>query len=187
MDPWVWAVLLFVLGTGLAVLEVFFPSAGILGFLSFSAIVGSVVMGFQQGTTAGILCVVAAVGGLPAVLILAFRYWPHTPMGRRMILAAPTSEEVLPEAAETERLKGLIGRTGRAKSKMLLSGVVAIDGRTVDAVSESMPIEVGQAVRVVQVRANRVVVRPIDEESLTAPPKDPLQESYDDPFDLPQA
>jgi len=34
----------------------------------------------------------------------------------------------------------------------------------IDAVSESMPVEVGQAVRVVQVRGLRVVVRPIDEE-----------------------
>ena len=67
---------------------------------------------------------------------------------------------------------------------MLLSGVIVIDGHTVDAVSESMPIEVGQAVRVVQVRANRVVVRPVDEAS-AAPPIDPLQRTFDDPFDTP--
>ena len=67
---------------------------------------------------------------------------------------APTSEDVLPDDPEKERLKGLIGRTGRAKSKMLLSGVITIDGRTVDAVSESMPVEVGQTVRVVQVRGH---------------------------------
>ena len=104
-----------------------------------------------------------------------------------MLLKAPKSEDVLPEDPEKERLKGLLGRTGRAKSPMLLSGVVTIDGHTVEAVSESMPIEVGQTVRVVKVEGLRVVVRPIDEDAPLLPPVDPLKRSYDDPFDLPPA
>jgi membrane-bound serine protease (ClpP class) len=187
MDPWVWAILLMGLGAGLAILEVFFPSAGILAFLSAAAIVAAIIMGFYQGPLAGILSLIVAAVGLPTILVLGFKYWPHTAIGRRMMLTAPTSEEVLPQNPDFDRLKGLIGHTGRAKSKMLLSGVVLIDGHTIDAVSESMPIEVGQAVRVVQVRANRVVVRSVDEETPTGPPADPLQRSYDDPFDSPQA
>ena len=69
---------------------------------------------------------------------------------------------------------------------MLLSGIITIDGRTVDAVSESMPIEAGQAVQIVQVHGHRVVVRPIEEEP-AAPPIDPLQETYDNPFEDPPA
>ncbi len=189
MEPWVWPILLLGLGAGLAILEVFFPSAGILAFLSAAAIVAAIVMGFYQGPLTGILTLIAAAIGMPAILILGFKYWPHTAIGRRMMLTAPTSEEVLPQDPDFDRLKGLIGRTGRAKSKMLLSGVVTIDGQTIDAVSESMPIEVGQAVRVVQVRANRVVVRPLEKEEQKAPagpPPDPLKENYDDPFDLPK-
>ena len=108
-------------------------------------------------------------------------------MGRRVLLIAPTSEDVLPTIPRKDYLKGLVGRIGRAKSKMLLSGVITIDGRTVDAVSESMPIEVGQAVRVVQVRGHGVVVRPIDEAEAAEPPADPLQRTFDDPFELPPA
>ncbi len=183
---WIWAILLLVLGTGLALLEVFFPSAGILGFLSVTAVLGAIVMGFYQGPVAGTIILLGALVGLPAMIVLAFKYWPKTAMGKRVLLMAPTSEEVLPDDPEKERLKGLIGRTGRAKSKLLLSGVITIDGRTVDAVSESMPVEVGQAVRVVQVRGLRVVVRPIDEEeSAAAPSPDPLQRTYDDPFRTP--
>ena len=186
MDPWVWAILLLVLGTGLAVLEIFFPSAGILGFLSAAAILAAIIMGFYHTPLTGVIILVLAVGGLPAVIILAFKYWPQTAMGRRVMLTAPTSEEVLPDDPDRERLKGLVGRVGLAKTKMLLSGVITIDGRNVDAVSESMPIEVGQAVRVVQVRAGRVVVRPVDEE-LVEPPADPLQRAYDEPFEPPPA
>ena len=187
MDPWLWAILLLVLGTGLAVLEIFFPSAGILGFLSAVALLAAVVMGFHQGPVAGILILLGVVLGLPTTIVLGFKYWPKTAMGRRVLLMAPASEDVLPDVPERERLTGLIGRVGRAKSKMLLSGVITIDGRTIDAVSESMPIEVGQAVRVVQVRGHGVVVRPVDEQPAAEPPVDPLQRAYDDPFDLPPA
>ena len=187
MHFWIWAILLLVLGTGLAVMEIFFPSAGILGFLSAVALLAAVVMGFCQGPVAGILILLGAVIGLPAVIVLGFKYWPKTAMGRRVLLMAPTSEDVLPDHPEKDFLKGLVGRAGRAKSKMLLSGVITIDGRTVDAVSESMPIEVGQAVRVVQVRGHGVVVRPIEEEAAAEPPVDPLKRTFDDPFDLPPA
>jgi membrane-bound ClpP family serine protease len=185
MDPWVWAILLLALGTGLAVMEIFFPSAGILGFLSAVSLLAAIVMGFREGPVAGILILLGAAVGLPAAIVLGFKYWPKTAMGRRVLLTALTSEDVLPDDPERELLKGLIGRVGRAKSKMLLSGVITIDGRTVDAVSESMPIEVGQAVRVVQVRGHGVVVRPIDQQP--EPPVDPLQRTFDDPFDPPPA
>jgi membrane-bound ClpP family serine protease len=184
MDPWVWAILLLVLGTALTVMEIFFPSAGILGFLSAVALLGAVVMGFQQGALAGVLILLGVAFGLPVVIVLGFKYWPRTAMGRRVMLMAPTSEDVLPDDPDKERLKNLIGRIGRAKSKLLLSGVITIDGRTIDAVSESMPIEIGQAVQVVQIRGHGLVVRPVEEEPPAAPP-DPLKRTFDDPFELP--
>ena len=187
MDYWIWALLLLVLGTGLALLEVFFPSAGILGFLSASALITAIVMGFYQSSLTGILILLGAVVGLPTVVVLGFKHWPKTRMGKRVMLMAPSSKDVLPDDPEKERLKGLIGHTGRTKSKMLLSGAIVIDGDTVDAVSESMPIEIGQRVRVVQVQGNLVVVRPVDEEPSTDPPVDPLQRTYEDPFDIPPA
>ena len=186
MAPWVCAVLLLVLGTGLAALEIFFPSAGILAFLSVASLLAAIVMGFQQGPLAGILILLGAAVGLPTVIILGFKYWPKTAMGRRVLLIAPTSEEVLPDDPQREQLKNLVGRLGKAKSKMLLSGVIIVDGRTVDAVSESLPIEVGQTVRVVQVRGHGVVVRPVDDEPSNEPPVDPLARLYDEPVELPR-
>lgn len=182
----IWAILLLFLGALLTLLEVFFPSAGVLGFLAASALVAAIVMAFYQNVVVGIVFLLGVPVGLVALLALAFKYWPKTAMGRRVLLMAPKGEDVLPDAKEKERLKGFIGRTGRAKSKLLLSGAVTIDGETIDAVSEGMPIDVGQPVRVVQVRGLRVVVRPIDEAEI-AVPKNPLQEDYDDLFDLPPA
>jgi membrane-bound serine protease (ClpP class) len=54
----------------------------------------------------------------------------------------------------------LLGRVGVARSKMLPSGAVEIDGQMIDAVTRGQAIEPGTYVVVCEVRANRVVVRP---------------------------
>jgi membrane protein implicated in regulation of membrane protease activity len=128
----------------------------------------------------------AAVFGLPTIIVLAFRWWPKTSMGKQVLLAAPTSEDVLPDDADRRHLKSLVGKVGRAKCPMFPGGVVSIEGRTVDAVSEGMAIEAGQAVRVIKVTSNRVVVRPIKDETPFDTAEDPLQRPIEtvipDPF-----
>lgn len=183
---WVWATLLLILGFALAVSEVFFPSAGVLGFLAAASIVTAIVLGFQDGPVAGLAILLIAVFGLPAIVVLGFKYWPKTAIGRRVLLEAPRAEEVLPDEQRRRQLKSLVGRVGRVKSPMLPGGVITIDGRTIDAVSEGTPIDPGQAVRVIEVRGNRVVVRRVDEEVPTESAENPLERPIDsvapDPF-----
>lgn len=185
MAAWIWAVLLLAVGAAIALMEVFFPSAGILGFIAAGTLLAAVIVGFYENALTGWSILITEAIGLPILIVLAFRYWPKTAIGQHVLLAAPKGDEVLPDDPKKDRLKKLIGRTGKAKSKLLLSGVVVIDGQTVDAVSESMPIEVGQPVCVVRLEGHCVVVRPIEESELPAPVTDPLQQNFDDPFNLP--
>ena len=62
---------------------------------------------------------------------------------------------------------------------MLPGGVVVVDGRTADAVSEGMAIEPGQRVRVIKVQANRLVVRPVEDETPTETAENPLERPID--------
>ena len=111
---------------------------------------------------------------LPTALVMAFRWWPKTPMGRRLLLDVPTSEDVLPDSPERRSVRQLVGKLGVAKTLMLPSGPVLVEGRTIDAISEGQPIEAGQQVRVIEVRGNRVLVRPADDEP--PPPDDVLSQ-----------
>ncbi|HET6881778.1 MAG TPA: NfeD family protein [Pirellulales bacterium] len=176
LDPLAWAVLLMVLGVALAVLEIFVPSGGVIGFLSIVSVLTAVSLAFYRGPWYGLSFLGTAVVALPAVLFAALRYWPETPIGRRILLDAPKSEEVLPQDDERRLLKSLVGRVGQAKSLMLPSGAISIDGRHVDAVSEGMAIEKGQWVQVIEVRGTRVVVRPSDK---------PPEPEADDPLSRP--
>jgi len=171
MDPLIWAGLLLLLGLALVMCEVFVPSGGILGVLSLTAIVAAIVLAFlNRGLVVGFMFVLVSLVAVPTMLVFAFRWLPDTPMGRRLLVAIPTSDEVLPDDDERRALRELVGKVGRAKSRMLPSGAVQIEGRMIDAVSDGMPIEPGQPVRVTEVHGTRVTVRLVTEEAAAAAP-----------------
>jgi membrane-bound ClpP family serine protease len=171
------------------VLEVFIPSGGILAVLSTAAFVGSIFIAFQRGPVTGAAFVMTTVVLVPTVLVLAFKYWPTTRIGKAFLGELPTDEEVLPDDPRRE----LLGRVGIARSKMLPSGAVEIDGQMVDAMTHGQAIEPGQCVVVIEVRANRMVVRPAKENERPGRPTSPTDllnrpieelgiESLDDPL-----
>ena len=116
MDFLVWAAILLCIGLALAMLEVFVPSGGLLGFLSMMAMLAAVILAFRHGPWSGIGFLGLAVFGVPAGLILALQWWPKTPMGRRILLPLPSSEEVLPDSDKRRSLKSLVGKIGKAKT-----------------------------------------------------------------------
>jgi membrane-bound serine protease (ClpP class) len=159
MTPVLWAILLLVLALALFALELFIPSGGLLGFLSAAALVGSLVyMVRGQGWLAGFVYLAALAVLGPMVVVAALKYWPYTPIGRRILNVAPDDpgqQVVVPNVH-------LIGRAGVALTKMLPSGAIRIDDQTYDAVSIGAPIEVGQVIEVVRVDGTRIVVQATD-------------------------
>ena len=179
LDPFTWAIILMLLGCALVVLEVFIPSGGILGMLSGLAILGSIIFAFRRDMTSGMVFVLISLVAVPTLLVFAFRVWPHTPMGKAFLGELPNEEELKP--IDTRR--ALVGRAGIAKSKMLPSGSVLVDGLWLDAVSQGDAIELGEAVVVVEVRGNRLVVRPAEPgeaEQIAADSRDVLSKPLDE-------
>jgi membrane-bound ClpP family serine protease len=161
MDLATWAVLLMLLGFGLLGLEFFVPSGGALGVLCALCLVGAIVLGFLEGRGTGLAILLTECIVVPAAMGIAVRWWPHTPIGRLILVQRPSApEDVLPETIHYRGLKEFVGRRGLAKGLMLPSGSVVIDGKLFDAVSEGVPIDPGTAVIVVGVSTQRLVVRP---------------------------
>ena len=160
MQPLVWVVVLLALGLVVMVLEVFLPSGGVLGFLSVMAIIASVGMAFLEvGPLAGLGVMAAACVAVPAVLATAFRWFPETPLGRRVLPPPPSPADVVPAADRRARLRGLAGRRGRTLTELVPWGLVEIDGERCDAVSEGGPIAAGETVEVARVEGTALVVR----------------------------
>lgn len=167
MNTWLWPVLLMLTGLMLAILELFFVSHGILTFLSLSAVVASIVTGFMYSTGLGVALLLTSVFGIPAFVVLAVYLWPKTPVGKRVMLPAPDERETVPDNPRLRELHALIGRVGKTKGPMLPAGVVVIDGRAYDAVSNGFAIEADQWVRVVDVFGSWITVRALEKDEQT--------------------
>jgi membrane-bound serine protease (ClpP class) len=146
--------------------ELFIPTGGVLFVLSVSGIALGVALTFLHGTTAGLCTLVGVFVAAPVFGTLMMRIWPRTPLGKRFFLTGPDENATVAALPANQELEQLKGRIGRTLSALRPAGVVDFDGRRVDTVTEGMMVDPGQWVRCVDVRAGRVVVRPVDRPDL---------------------
>ncbi|MCL2306296.1 MAG: hypothetical protein FWC43_13205 [Planctomycetaceae bacterium] len=173
MSPWIWTVLFVFSGLLFAVLELFLPSGGLLAFFSLASFCAAVVFAFHQGMEFGLAFLGILMIGIPVLVWQLFVIWPHTPIGRRMLLEPDDDPALLPDP-EKETLQNLLGKTGVAQSRMMPSGIVLLEGIKYDALSEGEPIDPGTPVVVVQANKLNIVVR------VAVPTTIPVQKSSDD-------
>jgi membrane-bound ClpP family serine protease len=165
MEPLTVAYLLIALGLALLVAELFLPSGGVLFLACSVCILIGVAMAFVYGDTAtGMVTLLGVFVVVPAVATLSLYIWPRTPMGRRLIL--PDQDATVANMPVNLELENLRGRFGRALSDLRPAGVVDFEGRRVDTITEGMMVAAGSWVRCVDVRAGKVVVRPVDKPNL---------------------
>jgi membrane-bound ClpP family serine protease len=180
MEPWVWSVLLLLAGIAIVGIEMFVPSGGALAIMAALCFIASIVVAFMHSTQLGFMMLGATTICVPIVVALSVHWWPHTPIGKRILIPRPEHpDDVLPDNEGTRRLKSLVGHHGRTTSVMMPGGTISIDHRSYDAMSLGMPIDANMPIEVVEVRMNRLVVRPA-KESTTASNAGPQKRSPDD-------
>jgi membrane-bound serine protease (ClpP class) len=188
------ALLLMLVGLALLVAEVFIPSGGIIlaaALLSLGASIWYAWDAWGDSQPAAwwtYLAVLVAL--LPTVVIGAFYIFPRTSVGRRILLEAPSLEEVTPFSDEQEGLAGLVGHTGTTLTMLSPGGMVSVDGERLHCESEGMMIDPQQPVEVVAVRANRLVVRLVPRDKPAPGPNQRNDDVSGKPpldFDLPQS
>jgi membrane-bound serine protease (ClpP class) len=166
--------LLVAAGVVLVALEVLvFPGFGVAGALGIALLVGGLVLSLvgaqdsHRDVLEALFRVVLALIGSILVSLVAMRYLPRTVVGRRLVLQTGlSSQQGYASAPDSDRSR--LGRTGRAATPLHPAGIADIDGQRVDVVSTGEPIDVGQAIEVIRVDGNRVVVRSLH----TPPPKE---------------
>jgi len=166
------AILFFFLGIILVLLEVFFPSFGVLSISAAAAFLACLVFAFRSDPLVGTVFLVVILVAIPIVLRFAFRLLPSTSIGRRIVLANPEERDD-PGPAEHGPL---LGREATTATELRPTGVIEIDGERIDVLTEGAWVARGARVRVVREEGNRVVVEPVDgtaNESDEGPPRKP--------------
>lgn len=162
MDPLFLALLLYLAAVVLAVVDVFVPSGGMLVVLSLLAALAAVLFGFRSSHLAGMAMLTLVIASVPLFVFVAIKVWPHTPLGRRIILKPPAAEPV--DATPEDNLhQELIGHVLLAEAAFLPSGQLRVGYRRLNALAESGYIEAGTHVRVLAVRERNLIVRATDD------------------------
>lgn len=94
MDPLLVAILFFALAAVLAIVDLLVPSGGVLAVASFLSAIVTVYFGYQSSSLAGTTMLIVILVAIPIFLAVALRIWPHTPLGRRIILPVPGRRRV---------------------------------------------------------------------------------------------
>ncbi|MCC9606495.1 hypothetical protein LOC68_17570 [Blastopirellula sp. JC732] len=168
MSPIYFALILMAIAVGLIFLEFLLPSAGILGVLAFAAMISSIIWAYVYcGPAVGTLFLGAAVITMPVLFAFAVRFWPHTPIGRMVLLNTPAKTKE--EEEEKEHLARLVGKVGVASCPLLPGGFAEIEGESWNVISESGAIEAGEKIEVVEVDGTQIVVVRAEDQATTPP------------------
>ncbi|AUX22512.1 membrane protein [Sorangium cellulosum] len=90
--------------------------------------------------------------------LVALRFLPRVPAARRLILATSLGPDVAP-GGPARATGPRVGERGLATTPLRPAGIARLGGARVDVVSEAEYIGPGEAVEVIRVEGNRVVVR----------------------------
>ncbi len=146
-------VLLLGLGLALIVAEVLFPSFGVLAILATLSIVAAILVAFREGVGGSFLLATAVL--VPLVIMLGFRLFPRSPMGKHMVASGLSFEG---QRSSDRRDLGLVGVEGLVEATLRPAGIARLDGRRVDVVTRGERIDAGERIVVVDVEGNRVIV-----------------------------
>jgi membrane-bound serine protease (ClpP class) len=160
------ALVLIAVGFLLLAAELVIPTSGTLFVLAVAALIVGIATAFYYDPQTGMVTLVGVGIAFPLAVAVVMHYWPKTPMGKRMILTNSDEDDTLANMPVLLELESLRGRFGRAVSTLRPSGITDFDGRRVDTITEGMMVEPGQWVRCVDVKAGKVIVRPVEKPNL---------------------
>lgn len=144
------AVVLFAIALGLFVLEIFIPSAGIIGLIAVAALTYSLFSLFSSGYVAlGVFLVLFTV----AYLIVTFLW------GVRRLELRTSLRDTNSTGKDVEAATEFIGQQGMATSDLRPAGIATVGGQRFQVVTGGTFIQAGTPIIVVSTTGNRIVVR----------------------------
>lgn len=142
--------------------EVMVPSFGLLTVCGLACIVGSCVFGFMASNTMGVVFIVLNILTIPVVILVIFKWLPHSPVVIAYEIPA-SSSGVEPGGDKLgQDLTALVGKKGVALTRLNPGGTARVEGTRYDVVSTGDWIDANAAIEVVAVNGNRVEVRALE-------------------------
>lgn len=157
-----WEVFIFfMVGLFLMIIELFVPGFGIFGVLGIISLgTGIALAGYD--TTFGLVSLVIAFVVNIILAVILVKYFGYRGIWNRFILKEEQQKDQ--GYISHTKDKNLVGKTGKTITKLRPAGIVIIDGKRCDVVSEGDLINANHPIEVVYVEGTRIVVREIVKE-----------------------
>src|SRR5947209_4417606 len=108
------------IGVVLILAETLLPTHGLVGLAGCGTILWAIIAASRQNAWAGVALLVAVVAAIPIVWGAFIKYWPRTPLGRRIVLP--------PLVAPAEELVVRVGQAGVTITELRPMGMCEFDG-----------------------------------------------------------
>ena len=159
--------ILYLVGAGLLVAEIFIPSHGILTVAGLGVFGTAIYFTYHENTTAGHVSVILSLIFLPTMGFLSIKYWHRTPVGKR--ISPPNPVVTAADTGDWEaKLSPYIGKVGRSLSQLRPVGTCEFDGERLECIAEMGVIDRDQRVKAIAVRGRNLSVAPTDDTPATA-------------------
>ena len=153
------AVGLYIMGYIAIVAEFFIPAGGFVGLAGVGSIIGGIILVYRNyGNRLGLVFLVAALIFTPVLMVLYFKYFPRSFMGKRLILFKDQKKEQGFIAHTISVYEKLEGKEGVSLTPLRPAGTVLIDARRYSVVTSGEFIETGRKIKVLSVEGGRMIV-----------------------------
>ena len=149
-------IILFLIGVGLIVAEIFLPH-GVAGVVGSLAIIGSIIMAGGNPMYMAISVLIAVAIAVTGMVIIMKFFGKKLHLLNKMVLMDSTDTES--GYVSNVNRKELLGRTAQTSTALRPSGAIELDGERIDVVSDGSYIDKGKNVIIVKVEGSRIVVR----------------------------
>ncbi len=150
-------IILVVLGIILIVVEMFMPGFGIAGVSGSVCLIVGLVLG--SDTLAGAmfsLLIIVLLLVITAAII--FRSVLKGKLSRSPVVLNTAIDGGSTELFDAD-MQQLVGKTGVAESALRPSGIIVVDGKRLDVISEAEFIDKGTTVKITSVQGTRILVK----------------------------
>ncbi len=154
---------LVIAGVIMVLAEVLIPG-GVVGALGVVLLGAGIVLGFSHDPVLGFVLLIGSVVFGIVVFWLWVKYFPSSPMGKKVFLGQDAQEWHSYDNKNSE----LVGAVGMAHTPLRPSGTAVVDGRRLDVVTRGEMIANKTPVKVVAVHGNRIIVEAVDENEVEA-------------------
>lgn len=166
-------IMLFVLGLACIAIELFIvPGVGVFGIGGLCLLVLGVVLTSQtfviprntyqfEQLTRSLWLVVGGFGAMVLGFTLLRIFMPRQMIFKHLALETP-DDEMIERAERLADYEYLLGESGVATTPLRPSGKAKFGNEFVQVISDGTPLSTGDAVRVIEVKGNRIVVAPLE-------------------------